>query len=729
MKRFTTLFLSCVVCASMTFAQDAKPFKATYANQLERVQQTEMRSAARSQAEALLSEDFSKFTKGTEAAPDNEDIGNNGAIPDEYTQTPGWKGSGVYQAGGVAYIGTDASDMMGYLKTPEMDLTANNGFFTVKFRAKSTSADGDVITVKNYLTGAYFDESSSEVSITNEWKEYTVQMNAGAATSYIQLTAENGDWLVDDITVACDGVPCPEGLSVSGYTGTSAKLSWNPVEGADYYVINLYYFSMDTFKYEYLKKDERVDGTTVTVTGLDSKETYFWQVATVKDGMQSAYSDQSTIKITKQAPETYQPTDYDGTQFTASWEDLGEGSQYKLSVYSYINGGTYYEERVPFLEQTVSTNSFLVTGLDENTIYYYTVQGTMQDGEITMISKELQVQPNIAAPEVMQATDVTSTSFVANWGTVKRANKYLATVYKEHTATAEETYALADGNFESYTTNETSNLTLPRETGAGMWYINYVATKDGCIGIDNSLVHVLGYGYMYSPLYDLTPFGGKASFDITLASDDATMATISLAEIGAGNVLNEIETFKVPVSKEMTTQHVEFTKGSKQCCVLIHFDLGYYLYIKDLKLTVDMPEGSKIEIPFDSKITESTDEQKFAVDNLEVGANDRLSYDVVAALSNDEIYVESPKSDRMYVDFTTSINDLDVMQTKPAVKVYGNELYVENPKAETVEVFNVDGMKMYSDKSGDAVVKTTLSGRGIYIVKVGNKVTKVCAGK
>ena len=262
-----------------------------------------------------------------------------------------------------------------------------------------------------------------------------------------------------------------------------------------------------------------------------------------------------------------------------------------------------------------------------------------------------------------------------------------------------------------------------------MWYINYVASKDGCIGIDNSLVHVLGYGYMYSPLYDLTPFDGKASFDITLASDDATMATISLAEIGAGNVLNEIETFKVSVSKEMTTQHVEFTKGSKQCCVLIHFDLGYYLYIKNLKLTVDMPEGSKIEIPFDSKITESTDEQKFAVDNIEIGANDRLSYDVVAALSTEEIYVESPKSDRMYVDFTTSIKDLDVMQTKPAVKVYGNELYVENPKAETVEVFNVDGMKMHSDKSGDAVVKTTLSGRGIYIVKVGNKVTKVCAGK
>ena len=78
---------------------------------------------------------------------------------------------------------------------------------------------------------------------------------------------------------------------------------------------------------------------------------------------------------------------------------------------------------------------------------------------------------------------------------------------------------------------------------------------------------------------------------------------------------------------------------------------------------------------------------------------------------------------------TTSIKDLDVTQTKPTVKAYGNELYVENPKGETVEVFNVDGTRVFSSKAGEAVVKTTQSGRGVYIVKVGNKVTKVCAGK
>lgn len=716
----------------VVFAQDAKPMKIKYAgNLLERSHQVDKKCAARTQAEAVITEDFAKFAKGTEDAPDNENIGSNGTIPDEYTQTPGWKGEGVYQAGGVAYIGmyqSSRKDVLGYISTPEINLSANNGFFTVSFRAKSSKADGDNIKIQNFITGAYFDESDTEVSITNEWKEYKVQLNAGNAQSYIKFSSSSAEWYVDDIKIACDGVACPDGMKVTGYKGTEATLNWNAVEGADYYVYNLFYFSMDTYKYEYLKKDERVDGTSVTVTGLDRKETYFWQVATVRDGMQSAYSDKMTIKITKQAPETYQPTDYDGTQFTAKWDDLGEGSQYQLDVYSYKNGGTYDAEKVPFLETTVTTTSYLVTGLDENTIYYYTVQGTTGEGELTLTSNELQVLPNIEAPKVAEATEVTNNSFVANWNTVKRANKYLATVYKEHTATIDGEYALADGNFESYETEETSNLTLPRETGAGMWYINYVASKDGCIGIDNSLVHVLGYGYMYSPMYDLTPFDGKASFDITLSSDDATHAIISLAVLGIGNTLNEVESYKVSISKDMTTKHVEFTKGTKQCCVLIHIENGYYLYIKDLKLSVNMAKGSKIEIPFDSKIVNADEQQCFPVNDIEIEESDRLSYDVIAALSNDEIYVESPKSERMYVNIATSVKDIQT-SAKPSVRVYGNELYVGNPNAEDVEVFNINGMKVFADRSGKTDVKANISGSGIYIVKVGDKVTKVCVGK
>lgn len=202
MKRLTTLFLSCVVCAGVALAQDAKPLKAVYTGKLlEQSEQVGIRGAARVQADAVLAEDFSKFTKGTEADPDDEDLGGGGTISSDYTQTPGWTGSFVYQAGGEAYIGMSTTGMVGYLMTPTMDLSGNDGVFTVSFKAKSRREGGDKIYIQNYLSGSYFDESKAIVEITEDWQDYSVEMDAGATTSYLRFMSYYADWYVDDIKV------------------------------------------------------------------------------------------------------------------------------------------------------------------------------------------------------------------------------------------------------------------------------------------------------------------------------------------------------------------------------------------------------------------------------------------------------------------------------------------------------------------------------------------------
>ena len=65
------------------------------------------------------------------------------------------------------------------------------------------------------------------------------------------------------------------------------------------------------------------------------------------------------------------------------------------------------------------------------------------------------------------------------------------------------------------------------------------------------------------------------------------------------------------------------------------------------------------------------------------------------------------------------------MQEAPVVYMNGNELNVENPNAAEVTVYNMAGVKVFSDNSGEAVVRTQLDMRGAYIVKVGNAVVKV----
>lgn len=80
----------------------------------------------------VLSENFDKFTAGSIASPTTADISSS---LDTYTQTKGWTGTKVYQAGGAVKLAS--SSAAGSLTTPAMDLSSNGGKFLVSFKASA----------------------------------------------------------------------------------------------------------------------------------------------------------------------------------------------------------------------------------------------------------------------------------------------------------------------------------------------------------------------------------------------------------------------------------------------------------------------------------------------------------------------------------------------------------------------------------------------------------------
>lgn len=74
-------------------------------------------SATLSQAKVVVSENFQKFTSGSENAAD---MSAEVTDFDAYTNTGGWTGSTVYQAGGSAYLAIGT----GLLTSPAVDLSA-----------------------------------------------------------------------------------------------------------------------------------------------------------------------------------------------------------------------------------------------------------------------------------------------------------------------------------------------------------------------------------------------------------------------------------------------------------------------------------------------------------------------------------------------------------------------------------------------------------------------------
>ena len=79
----------------------------------------------------VLSEDFSAITDSSSSTITNH--------LDDYTQVPGWVGDWVYPSNGKVKVGK--SSAAGFIQTPALDLSDNNGQFVVTFDAKAWNGD------------------------------------------------------------------------------------------------------------------------------------------------------------------------------------------------------------------------------------------------------------------------------------------------------------------------------------------------------------------------------------------------------------------------------------------------------------------------------------------------------------------------------------------------------------------------------------------------------------
>ena len=207
-----------------------------------------------------------------------------GYIADKLTNTPGWSGDGVFQAGGCAYIGivdegTDNEDT-GFLNTSTFDGSGNGGYIVVTFRARVAeegatdavefvSIDEDDINESDPMSGIV---DYKQVAITDQWAEYEVELKSGAANASIQLYAYQSPIYIDDIkvvqTVKID-VPAPEALAATNVTPTSFTANWSAVEGATSYMLTVFSFKTIKSDVEEATVTEGFDG--IVATGKKDK--------------------------------------------------------------------------------------------------------------------------------------------------------------------------------------------------------------------------------------------------------------------------------------------------------------------------------------------------------------------------------------------------------------------------------------------------------------------------
>lgn len=137
----------------------------------------------------VLSEDFSAIVDSNSYTITNS--------LDEYTQMPGWTGDWVYPSYGKVKVGKSAE--AGYIQTPALDLSANNGQFMVTFDAKAWNNDATSLIVA--IDGVPY---TVEGLSTSTFNTFSVPFSGGTSATVVKFQgfqASHGRFFLDNVVI------------------------------------------------------------------------------------------------------------------------------------------------------------------------------------------------------------------------------------------------------------------------------------------------------------------------------------------------------------------------------------------------------------------------------------------------------------------------------------------------------------------------------------------------
>ena len=199
----------------------------------------------------VLDEHFDKWTAGTNDKPDTKALGGSGVdyvIPADLTVKSGWKGAGVYQAGGACSLQTyttfeygQKETINGYIDTPEMELY---GTVVLTLRARRQKA-GNGADLRIALCDNYEGPLDDRIiNLTDDWAEYRFETNKAlfGEIEIFQIEGWNGNILIDDVKITRkrDIIESPYVLDPINNSATSFTARWNKTSSAKSYRVNVY---------------------------------------------------------------------------------------------------------------------------------------------------------------------------------------------------------------------------------------------------------------------------------------------------------------------------------------------------------------------------------------------------------------------------------------------------------------------------------------------------------
>ena len=252
-------------------------------------------------------------------------------------------------------------------------------------------------------------------------------------------------------------VTTPVATAATSIGSTSFQANWNSVEGVDGYLLYVYTKTgrllIKTYVANYNPKP--VPGAKIKhfkVSGLDMNTTYYYVVNAVIGMEASPLSNEISVTTLLTAPEPPVATEASNittNSFQANWEATPGATGYEVTL---LNDDEQDYVQIDGDLDGGDVTSLNITGLTFGTQYSYYVKAVNDQG---MSAFSNRVSANTFgipdAPVATAASNITTSSFQANWEATPGATGYLLTVgndFEHDYVLVDE--AIADGDITSF---------------------------------------------------------------------------------------------------------------------------------------------------------------------------------------------------------------------------------------------------------------------------------------
>lgn len=709
--------------------------------------------------EELLYEDFSKLTTGSVGNPDfntnlydafkrtdpydnsqyeipwysfNPDYLNTKGVYDSNHETDSrWGVNNGFPAGGALYMylqddDEDCEFSQCHVNTCLIDCSKYQGDVILQFdaftdNAESTNFISQVEAAETNGMGPSWNVLGSLTlpEINSERKTYTILFRGADKSTIFNIVGQRGalerggdiygnSFYIDNIKVSVlkPFLNAPENLKMRYYKGDNFKLSWDKVDGAEKYLVDVYTkqviqndmgYTQEAIG-DYLLQDEETTDNFLQVNNAKNGEVYYYKVRAVKGSQVSMESNEEKQILGVVAPALELVDSYADSKYTAMWKPVPGAERYNYQAFA-ANKITEDTKLA-----VVNTN---FEGMPYNHGFEWKV--TSRGNEIVEQYDTPKYSTTDPDPSAVTGT-YTCLDKMSGW------MAYSWALYKD---------ALVIDGYQSFNNGNNASLQCaPMD----------LSKDNGKFDVTITLKGECAEGYVDQNNNPVYAHAALATFVYDQELDDY--------------VQGETKFIADTNDKEWKTTTCSFSNGSEDMTFGVFATYApSNLFIHDIKIEQNYKAGETFMKSFDYYYREEGVE-------VEKNGEKYLSMEIplVGETAGKDVYhrMQSVRLGQAANQFTSATfcesqwskptlvaenvvtgieKTTEVGKKSATVFMQGDNLVINNPAGEEVHIFGMNGAELNADKSGNASIKMAMPADNSFIVKVGKQSIKIAVIK